>query len=155
VVKNCTICKGEYKVVYREWYDNLVPNVCSGSCYADWLARELRNHPAIPGEPYPRELVNKDRRSSYENVFEDWLVVNNISYRYEPYSFYIGNKMYVPDFLINLGTYVEVKGLWNAGDKTKVKGFREHLGLHLHVIDLPFLRGLKHERVRDDKKFVI
>lgn len=151
MVKTCTVCKSDYKVEYREWYDNLVAPVCCGECYLEWLTRNIREHDGLLGEPYPRHLVNLDRRSSYEIKYEKWLRDNDVSFLYEPYSFHLGNKLYVPDFLINIGTYVEVKGLWNVGDKTKVKDFLKS-GRHLHIVDEAFLRSLNYERGGKRKK---
>ena len=132
-----------------------MPATCSGACYSDWLLKNIREHTlgtiVTRGEPYPRHLVNVDNRSSYEDRFENWLRENDISFIYEPYSFHLGTKLYVPDFLINVATYVEVKGLWNAGDKTKVKDFLK-TGRHLHIVDEAFLRSLNHERGGTRKK---
>lgn len=155
MVKTCLICDSNYKVDYREWYDKLVPNVCSGPCYSDWLLANIQAHTygsiQIQGNLYPRNLVNMDKRSSYEVRYEEWLKNNDISFVYELYSFQLGNKLYVPDFLVNIATYVEVKGLWNAGDKTKVKDFLK-TGRHLHIVDEAFLRSLNYERGGTRKK---
>lgn len=155
MVNTCVICKSDYKSDYRGWYDNLVPPVCCGGCYYIWLEINITEHTygtmVSRGEPYPRNLVNADRRSSYEDRFEQWLKESFISYIYEPYSFHLGTKLYVPDFLINIATYVEVKGLWNSGDKTKVKDFLK-TGRHLHIVDEAFLRSLNHERGGTRKK---
>ena len=94
---------------------------------------------------FPKELRPADRRSGYERSFERWLIENKISYSYEPYSFELDGLLYVPDYLINLGTFVEIKGQWGQRDKSKVRRFLK-TGMHLHVVDLDFIKELERGR---------
>lgn len=144
----CNICPTEFTLSYRGWYHDLVPPVCSGFCYLKWLQREGVAHTfkiGLDSKAFPTKHVNADRRSSYERLYEAWLKHKKLSYSYEPFSFDLGDKLlYVPDFLINLGTFVEIKGLWNSRDKSKIRRF-EKTGRHIHVVDEEFLRRLKHD----------
>jgi hypothetical protein len=50
----------------------------------------------------------------------------------------------VPDFLVNLGTFIEVKGRFEGRDKTKVK-LLEKAGHLVYVVDEPFTRRLAND----------
>lgn len=155
MIRSCLVCKASYEASYREWAEAYVPRVCSGRCYSEVLDQEMHLGIAImpKAKAFPDHLRNADRRSGYERRFEEWLLAAKISYSYEPYSFDLDGLFYVPDYLINYSTFVEVKGRWNAQDKTKLRRFTK-AGGHIHVIDEALLKELENDStVRRPKYF--
>jgi hypothetical protein len=76
------------------------------------------------------EPLNKDFfRSSWERNIARLLYFLNISYRYEVHRFWFdGTHSYLPDFRLDSANpwnvkWLEVKGKWNKGDKTRLRLF--------------------------------
>lgn len=81
-------------------------------------------------------------------VIQDW--------QHEPFKAYFtefgykrGPWVYVIDYQIleNDGSvsYVEVKGRWNSGDKTKIKRFKKHVSENVEVVMKPEMEIIKKE----------
>jgi hypothetical protein len=63
-------------------------------------------------------------RSSYEIAFAKWCKKWNVSYKYEPKVFDLGNTTYTPDFYLpETNEYIEIKGYWRPEAKKKFKIF--------------------------------
>lgn len=64
-------------------------------------------------------------RSIWEANFGIWLLHHKIPYHYEPVTFPLSDgTSYTPDFrVVGSGVWVEVKGIWMTGAKTKVQTF--------------------------------
>ena len=64
-------------------------------------------------------------RSSFETIYAEWLIRNNINFEYEPKIFNLGNGIkYIPDFYLpRTNEYIEVKGYYSKSSKEKVKKF--------------------------------
>ena len=70
-------------------------------------------------------------RSSWEANFARWLKHSGIEYEYEPQVFTFpgvkhGTVSYCPDFKLNDGTWVEVKGFLDGKSKTQIRRFKKH-----------------------------
>lgn len=81
-------------------------------------------------------------------------------WQHEPEKFYYtqfgykrGPWVYVPDFQIleNDGTvtWLEVKGRWNSGDKTKISRFKKHVSEHIEVLMKPQYEEIAKELSED------
>lgn len=65
-------------------------------------------------------------RSTYEFIYCKWLDANNIKYKYEEITFTLLNgETYRPDFLLEDGTIVEVKGKFYTNRRYKVDMLKE------------------------------
>ncbi len=70
-------------------------------------------------------------RSSWEANVARWLKSKALSYEFEPRVFTFegvkhGTVSYCPDFKLADGTWIEVKGMLDGRDKTRVRRFKKH-----------------------------
>jgi hypothetical protein len=75
-------------------------------------------------------------RSHYEVAIAHWLTDERVIWEFEPFAFRLANGgSYTPDFLTGHGAFLEVKGLWTFGQKSKLDRFiAEYPGVRLIVI---------------------
>jgi hypothetical protein len=93
----------------------------------DSSTRRALNHNAHHG---PRaDIGPMEFRSSWEANFARILNHLNVKWKFEPHRFWLtGTISYLPDFEL-LGPnpwnakWIEIKGLWNRGDKKKIRLF--------------------------------
>ena len=91
------------------------------------IAQGVCNHPVGRGEWYQRlngEIIWL--RSSYEVRIARILDALKLDWKYEPYYFEMGNKFYIPDFLINDIIFWEVKGYLNDASIEKITTFESY-----------------------------
>lgn len=123
-----------------------VHEYCSASCVESHIKEYIWRHTYPPEKRYlhnidrvwpavdPNTLgiepgdVWSDRhgvsfRSAFELIVADWLIRKAIFWRYEPVAFQFGESSYTPDFLTTNNVFIEVKGKWGFGAKSKVKRF--------------------------------
>ena len=73
-------------------------------------------------------------RSGWEVAYAEWLDGKGIKWKYEPKTFILSEgNAYTPDFLLEDGTYVEVKGWLTAKHKQRIEDFKQ-LNSHLKFI---------------------
>ena len=76
--------------------------------------------------------TNQFYRSMYEVYVVRFLVKHGIVFHYEPHSFKVENSYYTPDFwLPERGLYIECKGKWGMGSKTKTQKAAKQIPLVL------------------------
>ena len=82
------------------------------------------------------------RRSSFERQIEDQLIQAGINYTYESKKFlYFELHKYTPDFILENGIVIEVKGYFTAADRAKLLRIKElYPNLDLRLV---FLRNNK------------
>ena len=81
---------------------------------------EMRNQRA-ERQVWSRDL-NEFFRSEWELIIAGFLSFIGIPYIYEGVSISIGKRHYIPDFLLtDNNLFLEVKGLWLAGSKAKMR----------------------------------
>lgn len=77
-----------------------------------------------------RKDLNKFFRSSWEANLARYLVASGHGYTYEPqvftYPYKHGTVSYCPDFKLNDGTWVEVKGFMDGKSKVQIRRFKKH-----------------------------
>lgn len=141
--RNCRVCHRRYTDEYRGWYDDEIPHVCSGSCFADLVQFDFDFMHHIPGA-MPFKMASIDFRSEYEAKFHKIALNLGLIPKYEPYYFTLPDKSrYVPDFLLNNRVFVEVKGIWYPEGRKKLRAFALGTGLPIFVVDLKMLSTLK------------
>jgi hypothetical protein len=92
-------------------------------------------------------------RSMWEANVARWLLWQGIEYNHEPEVFDIDGEGYCPDFWVpKLGVWLEVKGLWNAKSRRKVKGFAATVKDRIVVVDEALYRELRKEYVAAFKR---
>lgn len=65
-------------------------------------------------------------RSLWEIWYAEYLRMNNVEFKYEPTTFILKDGVaYTPDFLLDTGEYVEVKGWLTEEHKIKMQMFKE------------------------------
>lgn len=161
--RSCLVCGKWFqqpKVLPMEEYR---PQVCGEtSCFLKFLNNEARKAAQCPSvneliRPYTEHsgvqtfgAILTYMRSNYERYFATALERGGFRYRvewwYEPYAVTLPHKTYrtyVPDFLFRNSVFIEVKGRWNEGDKTKVRLFRKTFPYPIVVIDAPIIANLR------------
>src|SRR6056297_537591 len=89
-------------------------------------------------------------RSMYEVYVVRFLLKHGIEFYYEPHSFKVEKSFYTPDFwLPEKGLYIECKGKWGMGSKTKTQKAAKQIPLVL----LPSY--LQKQFEKEDKKCMI
>lgn len=78
-----------------------------------------------------RKDLDKFFRSSWESNLARYLITSGAGYEYEPQVFTFpgvkhGTLSYCPDFRLNDGTWVEVKGFIDSKGKTQIRRFKKH-----------------------------
>jgi hypothetical protein len=83
------------------------------------------------------DLNNIFFRSSWEANYARYLNFLGVNWQYEPCTFQLSEAVsYTPDFKLDDGTFVEVKGWWTDKGKRKVELFKiVHSELMLRIID--------------------
>jgi len=76
--------------------------------------------------------TNQFYRSMYEVYVVRFLLKHGIEFHYEPHSFKVEKSSYTPDFwLPEKGLYIECKGKWGMGSKTKTQKAAKQIPLVL------------------------
>lgn len=130
--KTCAICERQRMILSSQY--NLLDSggefVCRKSCILRWL--DLREVPART--PLWMDLAIRleqpaypNFKSDYEQHFSEWMTRNGISWVYEGYQFRLDeHKSYTPDFFLPIHfAFIETKGRWGAGQKNKLRIFRQ------------------------------
>lgn len=132
--KNCEVCGRIVQVPPKEWkyLDRDGPFVCSKDCVFKWMWTSEMPEVVVDGKDVfirSRSISRKDRvyRSDIEKIFDSAAAWRSLFLDYELYGFSVGDKslVYIPDFCYTRHCFVEVKGMWMLGARTKVKKFRE------------------------------
>jgi len=108
---------------------------CSKECLVKYFKTADRGliPQGIPLEPH------FTFRSKWEEAFAQFCTQSGLRWRYEPYAYKLVNgKYYIPDFLVE-GKFVEIKGVWEAGSKRKVRLFEKDYAKVL-VLTKPLLK---------------
>jgi hypothetical protein len=97
----------------------------------------MSNEPEGAYECHSRRL-DMFFRSLYELYFAEAVHEYGLQFLYEPFWFLVGRAKMIPDFYFpDYNCFVEVKGKWGAGQKSKMKRFREHYA-HVALLVLPW-----------------
>jgi hypothetical protein len=131
---------------------------CSYECLLEYIGQCEKIPPTIqknsPKVGLDFEQYDVVTKAFYRSLYEVWLArcfkKHNVNFKYEPHSFFINGKYYTPDFYIpDKEIYIECKGLWYSGSKTKVQKLSEKA----NVILLPsyFQKCLQKFRRQDDR----
>lgn len=127
--KRCDVCFGHSRIRGADWklvsYEGTF--ACSPSCILVWIEKnksdaKITLKKAVDLCPEMRP----DYKSDYERHFVRFLEKKRIHYEYERYGFFVGQKKtYTPDFFLKkYGVFLETKGDWGLGQKTKMKMFK-------------------------------
>lgn len=153
-------CGEKFPVTKKEFLNVLdgFELFCSYKCLLEYISQCEAKAPTIPRNPPKVSLdfeqydviTNKFYRSLYEVWFARCLKKHHVNFKYEPHSFFFDGQYYTPDFYLpEKEIYIECKGLWRHGSKTKVRKLAEKANLIL----LPsyFQKCLQKFRRRDDR----
>jgi hypothetical protein len=128
----CSSCKKKSFVWEdnRKLLDSSGDFVCSLPCLLTWIRGSQVNPRFRTWENHAHKLAIETPvqfRSEYEERVARWLSGQGISWHFERWGFYVGEKKaYIPDFyLFEHGVFLEVKGRWGVGQKTKMAEFRK------------------------------
>lgn len=144
-VVTCEACNDTIYIKNADWrYLFSGPYYCSKECLTQYIhsahiPRDPRDNTDGPEIKYlDSKIVNlstggvwSDRhkiafRSKYEQKFANYLTDEGFVFEYEPYSFLLDSGSYTPDFYLpDSDLFVEVKGSWGFGSKSKMKRFIE------------------------------
>lgn len=127
---NCSICNQVRTISTKDWklilHDE--PYVCSSYCVLEWVIQGWRSYPYrvdVDGMLWNRPVSNPIFRSNFEERVFSFFKKNNVLLQHEAYTFKVGNGSYTPDFWIPIsGAFIETKGKWQLGQRTKFKKFR-------------------------------
>ena len=151
----CTVCK---RLQTIETCENKCldrsggPYCCCADCAADWIRQHplqtiTIDHEVIhlnPDHDCPdgcvySETLDMSFKSHYEQYFAEEMHKRGLRFWYEPIIFVFRGKEYTPDFIFHdHGVLVEVKGLWQAGKRNKLKLFREVFP-HFPLLVIPWV----------------
>lgn len=142
--KICAACFNAIQISFkqRKYIDIKDDFICSPQCIIRWIMKysgpyTLRNKLGV----YKLNAYSTfSPRSNYENTVAQFLNTNNIQWEYEEYGFYLNANMtqgsistlssncltYTPDFYLpEHNCFLEVKGIWQVGQKKKMRLFRK------------------------------
>ncbi|MBC8549548.1 MAG: hypothetical protein H8D23_07840 [Candidatus Brocadiales bacterium] len=135
-------CGEKFEVTKKESL-NLLDNFelfCSYKCVLSYIAQCDTKAPTIPVNP-PKVGLDFNQydvvtKAFYRSWYEVWLArcfkKHKVKFKYEPHSFFFDGHYYTPDFYLpDKEIYIEVKGLWRRGSKTKVRKLAEKATLIL------------------------
>ena len=141
---DCSICGKLTRIKTKDWKLVLAdqPYVCSPKCVLDWISNLKDGEPAYWFGGEPNELLTPHQmifRSKFEERFFQWLCRENIASGYELYRFRVGDGWYTPDFyLIDDYGFIETKGKWQLGQRTKFRRFRKQYP-NVPILIVPWL----------------
>ena len=130
---------------------------CSAECLVEYIKTATKAKTLITKHPskvnYDFQHYDFTTKRLYRSFFEVWLArcfyKNNITFEYEPHSFFVGGRYYTPDFYIpEKEIYIECKGLWNNGGRKKVKDLNEKT--HLLLLPSYFQKYLRSYSKKED-----
>jgi hypothetical protein len=101
--------------------------VCSVDCVLEWIKTQ-ENVQGAPWKGHVKIITDAKAcfRSDYELHFAWWLNANDITWFFECVTFQFKGKSYTPDFYLPAyGVFIETKGRWGLGQKSKMVAFRE------------------------------
>ncbi len=155
---SCVVCKRLQNITASE--RKLVDSdqhVCSLSCLLRWIrtkrpvlripATRLTPNVMLTGEVWSAEDA-RFYRSGYEVRVAAFLKSQGISYDYESLGFRVGSAAtYTPDFFLpRHACFLEVKGIWMIGAKTKFRKFRkQYKDIPIMVVPWLLVKGFKGE----------
>ncbi len=144
------------------------PVFCSPNCFSVYIERRvfaLKRFGAVSRRP--RENVNLSDaseadyavwssilrmsfRSAFESVVALYLYNKHYKFWYEKVAIQVGTKRYIPDFYLpESSCFIEVKGVWGAGSKTKYKKAAKLLRYHESLVLFPiWMKALFSKEVR-------
>lgn len=137
--RRCQNCKRLHGVSPDDWkYLSPLQEdfVCSRECAMEFIkSSHLSSTAMLAAIPIERTRASESWswmldmyfRSNYERFVAESIVtdlgIKDLAY--EEYGFVMGDgSQYVPDFLIRDHCFIEVKGRWGTGAKSKMKKFR-------------------------------
>ena len=144
----CVVCGRDISMPYTKVADYLLDAeqelFCSLACLRFYLNSRNTNSTTVqvmPAVVSKNDYTYYDRyfkmffRSEYEAYVYSWLKFCFPDVAYETHTLVLGEtKTYTPDFYIpRSNTYVEVKGRWGFGAKTKVREARKR-GIRMVII---------------------
>ncbi len=132
IAKVCPICEKEFFVSKC----NISKIYCSKQCYLADSAHQFRK----TSKGGKRKGSGRGKKGWYKGYFCDsswelaYVIYNlehNIKFKrnLEGFDYEFNNKIfkYYPDFVLEDGTFVEIKGLMNEQNKTKISSFKNKL----------------------------
>ena len=126
--RRCGECGGVVVVLQDQWKLVSYPGVfvCSTGCILTWIRKHYSSTYELL-EAIDLSAGEREYKSDFERVFAAWLYANHLDFRYECWGFEVGKtKTYTPDFFIpSHGCFVETKGRWGLGQKTKLWEWQE------------------------------
>ncbi len=100
--------------------------VLSDETKAKLSVSAAKQNKAYPGKfQYSKNEKVLYMKSNWERLYANWLDFNNINWIYEPEYKLKNGKVYLPDFLLDDGTVVEIKGYFRPDAKVKWDMFCE------------------------------
>lgn len=127
------MCHQVVTIPTRQWklHHDAVDFLCSKECVLGFIreGRETIYKGTYSGGlmkvPVEGPVYNGIRyRSNYEVSVAKFFDDNNINFMYEPYTFKVSDDFYTPDFYVSeFDCFVEVKGLFGLGSKSKISKF--------------------------------
>lgn len=140
MIERCLMCHTTFqKNMNRD--AGFIPDVCSSKCFKEFILsykdEELLMDNSIQ--------INSPSlmRSSYEDMFANWLEINGIEYEYEPILYVTPKILYIPDFKIkNKNLFFEVKGRWYDNARTKFRAFRNETKADIYLINMQVLKRI-------------
>lgn len=128
----CAICKCRIKIATEDWKSLLSTEMflCSADCVFEWVKNQKQvlrlNRMEHVTSLSPGQLWSQFK-SNFEKRFFEEAEHRKFVVEYEPWGFQVGKGLYTPDFYFpNNGCFVETKGQWGIGQKTKFKKFRSY-----------------------------
>jgi hypothetical protein len=135
----CQVCRSQFDMTRRDakYVFDAAEFICSAECLKEFIEQydpkplptkgirwftdiEMKNQ---RGERtiWSRDL-NEFFRSEWELIVAGFLTFSGIPYVYEGAAIKVGHAHYIPDFFLpDKNLFLEVKGLWLAGSKAKLK----------------------------------
>lgn len=132
----CSVCDAVCHMSHRDWSGTafFMPLACSKECVFEWIragypSQDLAELGAVKQVPDKADIAYSRKtgeffRSAWEKAVAECLIGEGIDFRYEQWVFPVGHAHYIPDFYLpNHHCFLEVKGLWGTGSKSKLLRF--------------------------------
>lgn len=147
----CYVCKKFVRLISGEWsYIHPIAALpCSRECMLDWIRKQKGTDPykiegssvsvmELASEVYHAK-TKSFYRSRYERYVAEALIGPGIDFRYEAWTFAVGEGSYTPDFYLPLyQCFLEVKGVWTMGQKSKFRKFVQLYGAKIPIMVVPW-----------------
>lgn len=147
----CHVCKKFVRLFSKEWSyihpDAILP--CSRKCVLDWIHKQNGVDPNQiggatvsvlgPASEIYHAKTKSFYRSRYERYVAEALIGPGVDFRYEAWTFVVGDGSYTPDFYLPLyQCFLEVKGIWTMGQKSKFRKFVQLYGAKVPIMVVPW-----------------